>query len=662
MRLWSRAFYFEDRNGKRLVFVSCDLFGIPGSLTASVGQRVADLGISPDELIIAATHTHQGPGNFLSTRGYNDFASSYPGFDRGLFDFLAMRIAESIRDAAKQARESSDDVQLLLRRGRWEDYVRNRAPEPFLLNSDRDAVMNELNPSAVECKPICPDPEYECEPKNAWGLEGCPRLRATDPNLTLLEVRRGKDSSKPPLGLLIFFSVHPTVLRREAPIFSSDFTGWGVDFLERTLAQGTDKPVVGFFNGADGDISARRLRRDLKDVRRIGTAFAETVQDVRKTTGFEVAGPIDVRVAPGPTSKPCRSSVWKTSDEQTRDIQLAARPMYGVAGIGGGEGDRTVLFQLGWSDGVRGEPKDGQVPKQPALDSPVLRHLDLTAAIAKADTFPNSLPVTLARLGSLSIATMPAELTTAMAFEIRHKLDFHKDPFVMVGPANEYASYVTSPSEYASQDYAAASTIWGANEGVFLGCLLETLQKDKEAPAIRLRIDPLSFRPGSKPKKPYGPFGPSFLASRRSPDEELEWLLVDRNGLPERHLPYFEWEEAVLSAEGSQEEFDAVSRRTVAVLSGENPVDPDGQGGLLTMLVDSGGSYGRAPAGFRRWGAIWVRPLWDMPKGRFTFRVTGGDGKPHCSEEFDPAEILKTDPPRAIQPRPCPGASSAGPP
>jgi hypothetical protein len=218
----------------------------------------------------------------------------------------------------------------------------------------------------------------------------------------------------------------------------------------------------------------------------------------------------------------------------------------------------------------------------------------------------------------------------------------------MVGPANEYASYVTSPSEYASQDYAAASTIWGANEGVFLGCLLETLQKDKEAPAIRLRIDPLSFRPGSKPKKPYGPFGPSFLASRRSPDEELEWLLVDRNGLPERHLPYFEWDEPALSADDSQEEFAAVCRRRVTVQSGGHPVEPDGQGGLLTMLVDPGEPHERKSARPRRWGAIWVRPLWAPLSGRFMFRVEAGNGSVHCSEEFDPEVILRTDPPRAI--------------
>lgn len=646
MRLWSRAFYFEDPDGNRLVLVSCDLFAIPGSLTASVGRSVADLGISPDELIIAATHTHQGPGNFLSTRGYNDFGSAYSGFDRDLFDFLAKRIAQSIRMAAEEARKSSENVQLVLRKGRWDGHLRNRAPDVFLMNPNRDAVMKELNPSAVKCEPICPDEEYACEPKNGWRLEGCPRLRATDPNLTLLEVRRGSDASNPPVGLLVFFSVHPTVLRHEAPIFSSDFTGWAVDSLETRLARGASRPVVGFFNGADGDISVRRVRRDLKDVVRLGDAFAKEIDNLIKKDGIEIVEQkIDVGVAPGLVSASCLSEKWGTPNKTPRLIELAKQPMYGVAGIGGGEGDRTVLFQLGWSDGVRGEPTSGQVPKQPALDSPVVRHLDLTAAISKKDTFPSTLPVTLAQLGPLSIATMPAELTTAMAFELRHKLGLDKKPFVLIGPANEYASYVTSAAEYSSQDYAAASTIWGAHEGAFLGCLLENLLENKPRP--RFEIEPLRFRPGTKPKKPYGPFGPTLLASRQSPDEELERLLVDGDGLPERHLPYVEWYEPALSAKSIKEELEAVSRRTVTVLSG-NPVDADGKGGLLTMLVDSGGWYESVPSGTRKWGAVWVRPLWELPKGRFRLRVTRSDGTALCSEEFDPAEILETNPPRPI--------------
>src|ERR1039457_2801676 len=123
-RLNARAFYFEDRKGHRLVLVSADLFAIPEALHAKVSQLLNSewksvveagaeaglpvgnepLSLSPDELIISATHTHQGPGNYLSSKVYNSFASMYSGFDPRLFHFLALRIAAAVGGAGTSAR------------------------------------------------------------------------------------------------------------------------------------------------------------------------------------------------------------------------------------------------------------------------------------------------------------------------------------------------------------------------------------------------------------------------------------------------------------------------------------------------------------------------------------------------------------------------------
>ena len=54
-RLYARAFYFQSAGGHRLALISCDLFAIPACLHAEV---VHDLGLPPEELILAATHTH----------------------------------------------------------------------------------------------------------------------------------------------------------------------------------------------------------------------------------------------------------------------------------------------------------------------------------------------------------------------------------------------------------------------------------------------------------------------------------------------------------------------------------------------------------------------------------------------------------------------------
>ncbi|MGH7331715.1 MAG: neutral/alkaline non-lysosomal ceramidase N-terminal domain-containing protein, partial [Candidatus Rokuibacteriota bacterium] len=106
-RLYVSAIYLEDPDGRRLALVSCDLWSMPAGLADRVAELVASnrrgerrpadrIILTRDQLVLAATHTHQSPGNFSSASAYNTFASPHPGFDRRLFEFLAHRISEAI--------------------------------------------------------------------------------------------------------------------------------------------------------------------------------------------------------------------------------------------------------------------------------------------------------------------------------------------------------------------------------------------------------------------------------------------------------------------------------------------------------------------------------------------------------------------------------------
>ena len=299
-RLHARAFFFQDSDGRRLAMVSCDLFAFPEGLHAKVAQllntdwprlrrigtehglltREKSIPISPDQLILAATHTHQGPGNFLTSKVYNEFGSLYSGFDGKLFDFLAERIAAAIAAAASDAYEHDRDAVTLLTHSSADSFqhagaeapayreqlTRNRMPFVFGLNPDRDVVTEAINPSET-CEPRqCADKNglpvparagaKDCEPEYGWHDSAkCPRLRAVDPRLTVLEIQRGAGGKT--IGVLAFFAAHPTVLQPDSPINSSDFSGVAVRALERHYNDGL---VAGFFNGADGDIHMRRLR------------------------------------------------------------------------------------------------------------------------------------------------------------------------------------------------------------------------------------------------------------------------------------------------------------------------------------------------------------------------------------------------------------------
>src|SRR5204863_9194159 len=226
-RLYARAFFFCDTAGHPLILVSADLFALPGGLaervTRSVVTRWAQQGLAipRDAIIIAATHTHQSPDNVMTARVYNQFGSKYDGFDRELFEFLERQVTAAIDSAIGGAR-TSGVATLEIATGAVSDSVlMNRSPHTYLANWNAQALMDALNPSTVRCTPRMTRGEAA---STGWDLPGCPRLRATDRSVTVLNIRRGADI----VGELVFLSSLPAVLEHSAPVYRSDFTGVAV--------------------------------------------------------------------------------------------------------------------------------------------------------------------------------------------------------------------------------------------------------------------------------------------------------------------------------------------------------------------------------------------------------------------------------------------------
>ena len=148
--------------------------------------------VSSGGLIIAATHTHHGPGNYLSAQVYNQFGSSESGFSKELFDFLSEQIAA----AARTAMDRVSDAEVTLYEAAVtpdfrEQFVLNRSPQVFELNADREEVLTALNgdrsgnPGAA-----CQALRGPLEPADSWDLPDCARLRATDRRMRVLRIVR----------------------------------------------------------------------------------------------------------------------------------------------------------------------------------------------------------------------------------------------------------------------------------------------------------------------------------------------------------------------------------------------------------------------------------------------------------------------------------------
>src|SRR5690606_4219809 len=99
-------------------------------------REVADrllpaFGIGADRLILSATHTHSGPGNFFGL-AYDEFGTgdAAAGFDPDMLDFLAEGIAGAVADAARDLRPAA----IAWGSAPFWGHTRNRALEAHRLN------------------------------------------------------------------------------------------------------------------------------------------------------------------------------------------------------------------------------------------------------------------------------------------------------------------------------------------------------------------------------------------------------------------------------------------------------------------------------------------------------------------------------------------------
>lgn len=642
-RLYARAFYLRDDEGHSVALVSADLFAIPSGLQEAVAAAVNLGELSPScagpvkvlcegkpcrhtdiargNLLLAATHTHQSPGNFMSSSFYSAFASQYPGFACEQFDFLAHGIAEAVRLAIDDAESHASEAASLLwlRTKPVEGIVRSRAI-PALFR-DRPADLNKLlalGPPSVDCR-------------SDGHSEACLRDAAVDSRVTVLSVRRGSGTSAKPIGALVFFATHPTALSDHVTVNSPDLAGVAMSVLEKEeAAKGNAGFVAGFFNGAEGDVSPRWGRQDAEDAVVLGTRLAEAVKS---------AVPMFPEEAPRVEAK--RAAVRKSS------FCKGARPFFGIATLGGAEDGRSFAFDLGWRSPNRSthEPRSrsflsrlwnhlfyigsgkGQDPKQPALDVKGLPGFGLTDIVAPAGGFPREVPASLFRIGRVRLAAVPFEMTSLAGLAFKEKLG-NPDETLVVGLANEYISYLTTPEEYREQDYEGASTLYGADS---LNCLedlmdlVDAAKPEREVQSRRFDTGPADFA-AARP-------GPDFWGRNGIyRDATLQAPFLSETPLA-RPLVRFEWKD-----EDPDEGVVLLTRNSSGWAT-----ETEDDFRLLVELVD-GCVWSRGERQLdrrgpplcetKRWSVTWLGKQSRNIPARYQFLVRLRGNRKKCSEEF----------------------------
>ena len=476
-RLHARAIVLQDDSGERVALVVVDL----GMVSLVLHRRVADrtlqsgTGIGADRLLLSATHTHSGPGNFFAADGYNANAGRFVGFDPVVTAFLIDGISGAIEDAASDLQPA---------RGGWRfepvwDFTFNRSYGAYERNTS---------------------PRVTVDPAAARRLD----QQAVDSTFALLRIDRcdSQWQNCAPRGAYGVFPIHSSNIPASNNLFDADIHGVIARTVEdhiRGLPSGVAGGTAGggaYFllaQGAHGDVGANlrdpvpcRLYRFLPERRPAGprtlpapeawrapmseveSCLDETrleVDSFASALGARATGIFD-RAAPALSSDLSIGRAFASVDLRTYTgpHQICWPPRMGASGVGGAEKGyirtwkhRVFFINVNFDEGgsaARATPDGCFGHKKVQL-----------GVLIKEHTLPQVFQFGVYRVGEVLIGSVPVEPTTEVGALIRETI-LRSGPAgieraLAVSLANGYASYVASAEEYEAQHYEGGSTLYG---------------------------------------------------------------------------------------------------------------------------------------------------------------------------------------------------------
>jgi neutral ceramidase len=422
-RLFVHALALSD-GGDPVVLVFADLHSGGRALWEKVA---AEAGFSRERLILAGTHTHQGPGRFYGNPYFDAFTApgKFPSLKPTNVKPLASVFARAVRDALADLSPSEVCVGTAIS----QNAGSNRAYRAWVNNGNRKAD---------------PGPED-----------------ARDRRVTALVVRRGRTVK----AVFVLQAVHGTALGPTWPSFSADHVGemrvraeaaLGAWVAAATGAAGDVSPLA---VGRDGAVSNLRPKQGRELAICVGQAHAAALGEAVNAS-VPVAGKVGVG-----------SLLWCPVEEPG-----LAPPCPGLATAGGGiDGTSEHFARVGAGVNAPAYRSDrAWPPGHPQHPKVALQHvlaagkvLPLHALLARLA--PRELPLAVLQIGDLVMATVPGEPTTEVGANLESALlGAGAREARVLGFAQDYAGYWTTPKEYDLQLYEGASTLYGRNSSVHL--------------------------------------------------------------------------------------------------------------------------------------------------------------------------------------------------
>ena len=436
MRQRARAFIVQDQaNGKRVVFVNNDLGmvfqGVHQAVLAQLQSKYGNL-YTAENVVLSATHTHGGSGGHSHYALYN-FTTW--GHNKRTFDAIVSGIVAAIDKAHRDLKPGS----IQIGKGELRDASNNRSLPAF-----------ERNPQAERA---------------AMGSH-------IDPEMTVLRFKQGNTD----VGVISWFATHGVSMSPNNRLLSPDNKGyaqWRWEHELKGVRYSSDSDFVAAFAQSNaGDMTPNLnlngtgpTNNEFDNTRIIGERQLQKALEIYNGNMETLSGAVDYRqkyvdfsnqnIAPqftdGQARRTCPAAIGSAFAAGTEDGR-------GLDGFDEGDLKGNPFFNF-LGGAVAATPqwvRDCQAPKPVLLGTGSQQPYPWT---------PEVLPVSLIRIGQLTIIAAPAEFTITSGRRVKASVassmgDAAKH-LVFAGYSNAYSGYVATPEEYDAQHYEGASTHFG---------------------------------------------------------------------------------------------------------------------------------------------------------------------------------------------------------
>jgi len=343
-----------------------------------------------------------------------------------------------------------------------------------------------------------------------------------DPDLTMLRVdlRDPVSGTFRPAGAFSIFAMHGTGNAPSNDLLDPDIQGLVERRLERHIDRSggfVPRAVYLFANGAEGDVSpawppqSRCNVPTLAPMPALNSPFARTLWEWRDPTATHLAAcrhaareaitVIGKSVGDGAVAlfdalgtaltdrlELGRSFTTLFLRDSARALGICSEPALGLSTLVGADDAHTRidgwklfgLFNVGLEQGSPNPDVPGcQAHKRQLFDAALgglPNHLFISGNL------PSYAQVMVLRLGNRMIGAVPAEVSTTAGRRMREQMlasareaGLPVTAALILGHANGYMEYVTTPEEYTAQYYEGGSTIYGPGEAAMFGRVLGRL-------------------------------------------------------------------------------------------------------------------------------------------------------------------------------------------